>query len=123
LGKLGGHGRPLTAQIEAGGQVLAIRRSFPESPQKALRGLEVGSAGFESKVDYTSEEGAARVRRELATPGAERIWYVGDAFRMGMSVDEVFKTAAIDPWALVQIKELVDIEQSLRGKSLTDLDA
>src|SRR5690606_4212995 len=94
-----------------------------ESLQKALRGLEVGSAGFESKVDYTTEEGAAKVRRELSTAGAERIWYLGDAFRMGLSVDDAFNLSKIDPWFLVQVKELIDIEQSLLGKSLSDLDA
>ncbi len=113
----------LTTQMKSVGEVMAIGRTFQESLQKALRGLEVGSAGFESKVDTTSEEGIARVRRELATPGAERIWYLGDAFRMGMSVDDVFNLSKIDPWFLVQIKDLIDIEQSLRGKSVNDVDA
>jgi carbamoyl-phosphate synthase large subunit len=113
----------LTTQMKSVGEVMAIGRTFQESLQKALRGLEVGSAGFESKVDFTSEEGAARIRRELATPGAERIWFLGDAFRMGMSVDDVFQISAIDPWFLVQVKELIDIEQSLRGKNLTGLNA
>lgn len=113
----------LTTQMKSVGEVMAIGRTFQESLQKALRGLEVGSAGFESKVDFTSEEGAARIRRELATPGAERIWFLGDAFRMGMSVDDVFQISAIDPWFLVQVKELIDIEQSLRGKNLTGINA
>ncbi|HEX7762299.1 MAG TPA: carbamoyl-phosphate synthase large subunit, partial [Cellvibrio sp.] len=78
----------LTTQMKSVGEVMAIGRTFQESLQKALRGLEVGSAGFESKVDYTTEEGAAKVRRELATAGAERIWYVGDAFRMGLTVED-----------------------------------
>lgn len=121
--KFGDADARLTTQMKSVGEVMAIGRTFQESLQKALRGLEVGSAGFESKVDYASEEGAARVRRELATPGSERIWFLGDAFRMGMTVDEIYKTSAVDPWFLVQIEELINIEQSLRGKSLTDLDA
>src|SRR5690606_30152783 len=62
-------------------------------------------------------------RRELATPGAERIWYLGDVFRMGMSVEDAFALSKIDPWFLVQVKELIDIEQSLRGRSLVELSA
>ncbi|MES2823076.1 MAG: carbamoyl-phosphate synthase large subunit [Pseudomonadota bacterium] len=113
----------LTTQMKSVGEVMAIGRTFQESLQKALRGLEVGSAGFESKVDIASEEGVARVRSELATPRAERIWYIGDAFRMGMTVEQVFALSKIDPWFLVQIEELIAIEQSLRGKSITDFNA
>src|SRR6187402_2699950 len=113
----------LTTQMKSVGEVMAIGRTFQESLQKALRGLEVGSAGFESKVDITTEEGVTKVRRELMTPGAERIWYIGDAFRMGLSVDDVFNLSKIDPWFLVQVKELIDIELSLRGKSITDINA
>ncbi|WP_111640978.1 carbamoyl-phosphate synthase large subunit [Marinimicrobium alkaliphilum] len=113
----------LTTQMKSVGEVMAIGRTFQESLQKALRGLEVGSAGFESKVDLASDEALARVRLDLTTPGAERIWYVGDAFRLGMTVDEVFEASAIDPWFLVQIKELMDIEASLRGQDLKALDA
>src|SRR6187402_2684157 len=113
----------LTTQMKSVGEVMAIGRTFQESLQKALRGLEVGSAGFESKVDITTEEGVTKVRRELMTPGAERIWYIGDAFRMGLSVDDVFNLSKIDLWFLVQIEELISIEQSLRGKSITDINA
>jgi carbamoyl-phosphate synthase large subunit len=96
----------LTTQMKSVGEVMAIGRTFQESIQKALRGLEVGSAGFESKVDVHTEEGLAKIRSELATPGAERIWYVGDAFRAGLSVDDVFNLSKIDPWFLVQIEGL-----------------
>ncbi|MGN0921647.1 MAG: carbamoyl-phosphate synthase large subunit [Cellvibrio sp.] len=121
--KFGDADARLTTQMKSVGEVMAIGRTFQESLQKALRGLEVGSAGLESKVDYTSEEGKAKVRSELATPGAERIWYVGDAFRMGMSVDEVFELSKIDPWFLVQIEQLIHIEQSIRGKALNTFSA
>src|SRR5690606_6956082 len=100
----------LTTQMKSVGEVMASGRTFQESLQKALRGLEVGSAGFELKVDFTSEAGSGRIRREVATPGAVRIWYLGDAFRMGMSVVDVFQLSARDPWFLVPIKELFDIE-------------
>ncbi|MDQ2075780.1 carbamoyl-phosphate synthase large subunit [Marinimicrobium sp. ABcell2] len=112
----------LTTQMKSVGEVMAIGRTFQESLQKALRGLETGSSGFEPKVNLADDETPARLRRELATPGAERIWYVGDAFRSGMSLEEVHEASKIDPWFLVQIEELISIEKSLAGKQLSDLD-
>src|SRR5690625_2040448 len=82
----------LTTQMKSVGEVMAIGRTFQESLQKALRGLETGSSGFEPKLDLQDEESVASLRRELATPGAERIWYVGDAFRAGMTVEQVYDT-------------------------------
>src|SRR5690606_17138748 len=105
------------------GEVMAIGRTFQESLQKALRGLEVGSAGFESQLDLAAEETPARIRRELTTPGAERIWYVGDAFRLGMTVEEVFEASKIDPWFLEQIQELITLEQKVRAVKLSELTA
>ncbi|MEZ5529788.1 MAG: carbamoyl-phosphate synthase large subunit [Porticoccaceae bacterium] len=113
----------LTTQMKSVGEVMAIGRSFQESLQKALRGLEVGSAGFESKVDASTDEGRAELLEQLSNPGAERIWYVGDAFRAGMTVADVFNYSAIDPWFLVQIEDLIKQEQALQGGSLQDLDA
>ena len=112
----------LTTQMKSVGEVMAIGRTFQESLQKALRGLEVGSAGFEPKVDASTEEGMAELLEQLSNPGAERIWYVGDAFRAGMTVDEVFAHSAIDRWFLVQIEDLIKQEQALQGNSLTALD-
>ncbi|MBB3059699.1 carbamoyl-phosphate synthase large subunit [Microbulbifer rhizosphaerae] len=103
----------LTTQMKSVGEVMAIGRTFQESLQKALRGLEVGSFGLESKIDPNEDGAQERLRRELSVPGAERIWYVGDAFRMGMSVQEVYEVSAIDPWFLVQIEELIKIEKPL----------
>ena len=103
----------LTTQMKSVGEVMAIGRSFQESLQKALRGLEVDSAGFESKVDLLGPDAEAEIRQQLSAPGAERIWYVGDAFRAGMSVEDVFRLTAIDPWFLVQIEELIQLEQQL----------
>ncbi|WP_078084633.1 carbamoyl-phosphate synthase large subunit [Microbulbifer mangrovi] len=113
----------LTTQMKSVGEVMAIGRNFQESMQKALRGLEVGSFGFEPKLDPSEVGSVERLRRELSVAGAERIWYVGDAFRMGMSVDEVYELSGIDPWFLVQIKELMDIEEPLKSMPTSALDA
>jgi carbamoyl-phosphate synthase large subunit len=83
----------------------------------------VGSAGFESKVDLADPESPARIRRELTTPGAERIWYVGDAFRSGMTIDDVFQASKIDPWFLAQIEDLITTEAQLKSKPLSGIDA
>jgi carbamoyl-phosphate synthase large subunit len=112
----------LTTQMKSVGEVMAIGRTFQESLQKALRGLETGSCGFEPKLDLNDDETPARLRRELATPGAERIWFVGDAFRSGMTLEQVHEASKIDPWFLVQIEELINIEKSLSGKQVGDLD-
>src|SRR5690606_28556475 len=85
------------------------------------RGLEVGSAGFEPHVDLNAPGAMEQIRRDLTTPGASRIWYVADAFRAGMTLEEVHESSAIDPWFLVQIEDLVKTEQSLVGRKLTSL--
>jgi carbamoyl-phosphate synthase large subunit len=121
--KFGDADARLTTQMKSVGEVMAIGRNFQESLQKALRGLEVGSAGFESKVDLTDPEAQARIRRDLTTPGAERIWYVGDAFRSGMTVEEVFQASKIDPWFLAQIEDLIATESQLKSKPLSEIDA
>ncbi|GAA6169587.1 carbamoyl-phosphate synthase large subunit [Sessilibacter corallicola] len=113
----------LTTQMKSVGEVMAIGRTFQESMQKALRGLEVGSAGFEPIVDLGSDDAKEQIFRDLSTPGANRIWYVADAFRAGMSVDEVFNASKIDRWFLVQIEELVDIENQLASKPSAEIDA
>ena len=103
----------LTTQMKSVGEVMAIGRTFQESLHKALRGLEVDSAGFEPRVDVSTEEGMIELRQQLREPGSERIWYVGDAFRAGMSVDDVYKLSAIDPWFLAQIEDIIRDEISL----------
>jgi carbamoyl-phosphate synthase large subunit len=107
----------LTTQMKSVGEVMAIGRTFQESFQKALRGLEVGVDGMNQKT--TDRE---RIEEELGEPGPERIWYVGDAFACGFSVEEVHQLTKIDPWFLVQIKELIDIELALDKCTLSDLD-
>ena len=121
--KFGDADARLTTQMKSVGEVMAIGRNFQESLQKALRGLEVGASGLDPKIDLQDEDAPERIRRDLITPGAERIWFVGDAFRMGMSVEEVFEHSNIDPWFLVQIKELIDIEASLTSQPLSGIDA
>ncbi|NVM88177.1 carbamoyl-phosphate synthase large subunit [Variovorax sp. SG517] len=108
----------LTTQMKSVGEVMAMGRTFQESFQKALRGLEVGVDGMNEKTQDREV-----LEKELGEPGPERIWYVGDAFALGMSVDEVFALTKIDPWFLVQIEEIVKIELELETKSLDDIDA
>jgi len=113
----------LTTQMKSVGEVMAIGRTFQESVQKALRGLEVGSDGFEPQVDPESADARETVLRELKVPGAERIWYIADAFRLGMNLDEVFAHTHVDRWYLVQIEDLVREEQTLKTLGKSDLDA
>jgi carbamoyl-phosphate synthase large subunit len=108
----------LTTQMKSVGEVMAIGRTFQESFQKALRGLEVGVNGLDSK--YSDREALVS---ELRNPGPDRIWAVGDAFRMGMSVDEVFSISKIDPWFLVQIEDILRQEKALVGRTLESLTA
>ena len=107
----------LTTQMKSVGEVMAIGRTFQESFQKALRGLEVGVDGMNEKTQDREV-----LEKELGEPGPERIWYVGDAFALGMSVDEVFALTKIDPWFLVQIEEIVKIELELETKTIDVLD-
>ncbi|MBD8526311.1 carbamoyl-phosphate synthase large subunit [Pseudomarimonas arenosa] len=114
----------LTTQMKSVGEVMAMGRNFSESLQKALRGLETGKAGLDpSDLDLSSEEGQARLKRELREAGADRVFYVADAFRCGMSVDEVFSLSFIDPWFLRQIETLVKMEGEVAAAGLAGLDA
>ena len=107
----------LTTQMKSVGEAMAIGRNFQESLQKAMRSLETGSDGFESKIgDDRSEAALAHLRDELSTPRAERLWYVGDAFRVGMSLKQVFGLSKIDPWFLEQVQELIAMETELDGQ-------
>src|SRR5260221_487682 len=108
----------LTTQMKSVGEVMAIGRTFQESFQKALRGLEVGVDGLNQKT--TDRE---RIEKELGEPGPERIWYVGDAFDNGFTLEEVHQLTHIDPWFLAQIKEIVHLEMDLDERRLAELDA
>ena len=108
----------LTTQMKSVGEVMAIGRTFQESLQKALRGLEVGVDGFNLKTVDPD-----KIADELAYPRAERLWYVADAFGVGMTLDEIYQHTKIDRWFLAQIKEIVDTELKLEQRSLTGLSA
>ena len=112
----------LTTQMKSVGEVMAIGRSFQESMQKALRGLEIGVSGLDPTFEWDSEESVQAMRHELANPGPRRLWCVADAFRSGMSIDEVFQVSKIDPWFLAQIEDLVWDESRLTEMALSDLD-
>ncbi|HSG03312.1 MAG TPA: carbamoyl-phosphate synthase large subunit [Marinobacterium sp.] len=113
----------LTTQMKSVGEVMAIGRTQQESLQKALRGLEVGSEGFDPILDLNAEDARDELIHELSQPGAERIWYIGDAFRMGMSVEEIYKLSGVDPWFLVQIEDLIKDEQRVSETALSELTA
>jgi len=108
----------LTTQMKSVGEVMAIGRSFQESMQKALRGLEVSVYGFD-EIEADREE----INRELASPGPQRIWYVAQAFREGYSLQQVFDLTKIDPWFLVQIEDIITTEGWMKSQKLDDLDA
>jgi carbamoyl-phosphate synthase large subunit len=107
----------LTTQMKSVGEVMAMGRTFQESFQKALRGLEVGVDGLNEKTQDREV-----LEKELGAPGPERIWYVGDAFAMGLSVQEVYDLTKIDKWFLVQIEEIVKIELELETMTLDQVD-
>ncbi len=107
----------LTTQMKSVGEVMAIGRTFQESFQKALRGLETGVDGCDERTTDRDE-----IENELGDAGPKRIWYVADAFRCGMTLDEVYELTHIDHWFLAQIEDIVHQEQALRGTSLEALD-
>ena len=118
--------KTLTTQMKSVGEAMSIGRTFQESLQKALRSLEIDTDGFtEMAQDLegdTEEELLDSLRHELRVPNAHRIWYIGDAFRMGLSLEEINRLTGIDPWFLIQIEELIQLEESIRDKNVLDLD-
>ncbi|HVV97712.1 MAG TPA: carbamoyl-phosphate synthase large subunit [Rhodanobacteraceae bacterium] len=114
----------LTTQMKSVGEVMAIGRTFQESLQKALRGLETGKNGLNpSKLDPATPDGLNALKRELREPGPDRVFYVADAFRAGLSREEVFALTHIDPWFLVQIENLVATETEMKAAGLSAIDA
>ena len=111
----------LTTQMKSVGEVMAIGRTFQESMQKALRGMETGICGFDPILDFEASDADERLRWELKDAGADRIRYVADAFRKGMTVDQVNALTHIDPWFLVQIEDIVLEEQALAQLTLSQL--
>ena len=113
----------LTTQMKSVGEVMAMGRTFQESFQKALRGLETGIDGLNERVELQHPDAKDIIRRQLTEASAERILYVADAFRFGMSIEDVFALTSIDYWFLVQLKELVDIENALKERLLNSISA
>jgi len=114
----------LTTQMKSVGEVMAIGRTLQESLQKALRGLEIGVDGFSEILpeDMSEEETETTLRQELQQPGADRIWYLAEAFRHGMDYKLIQELTHIDPWFLVQVQDIINIEENLRTRKLTDID-
>ncbi|MFA5960654.1 MAG: carbamoyl-phosphate synthase large subunit [Tatlockia sp.] len=109
----------LTTQMKSVGEVMAIGANFQESLQKAIRGLEIGRFGLDSLYH---EDDMACLRGHLREPTPDRLWYVADAFRQNLSLAEIHQESRIDPWFLAQIEGLVDLERSILGQSLPDLN-
>ena len=111
----------LTTQMKSVGEVMAIGRTFQESFQKAIRGLEIGKDGLNEIYDSASQD-LSDLKKELSTPSPDRIWFLADALRNGMTVQEVFNTTKIDPWFISQIEDLIVEERALKKMSLTTID-
>ncbi|HRP73816.1 MAG TPA: carbamoyl-phosphate synthase large subunit, partial [Luteimonas sp.] len=113
----------LTTQMKSVGEVMAMGRTFQESVQKALRGLETGKVGFDpTELDLSDETDLATMRREVKEAGPERLFYLADAFRAGLSVEEVFALSFVDPWFLDQIEDIVLVEQEVAAAGIDALD-
>ncbi|RBP51468.1 carbamoyl-phosphate synthase large subunit [Arenicella xantha] len=114
----------LTTQMKSVGEAMAIGRTFQESLQKAMRSLEIGSHGFEPQLgDLTGDMRATRLSQALRVPKAERLWYIGDAFREGLSVADVHEATGIEPWFLAEVEDLMKTEQQIASHQLANLDA
>ena len=112
----------ITTQMKSVGEVMAIGRTFQESLQKALRGLEVGMCGFDPILDDQTISSKDILTRELTEPGAKRIWYIADAFRQKWSIDSIFELTGIDPWFLIQIEEIIKLETIVSNMELSDVN-
>ena len=114
----------LTTQMKSVGEVMAIGRSFHESLQKALRGLEIGKTGLNpTGLDLTSDEGLAKLKRELREPRPDRVFHLADAFRAGLSLEEVYGLSRVDPWFLAAFEDIVLAENEVRQQGVSALDA
>ncbi|HCW72299.1 MAG TPA: carbamoyl phosphate synthase large subunit, partial [Gammaproteobacteria bacterium] len=113
----------LTTQMKSVGEVMAMGSTFQESLQKALRGLETDKVGLDPIVDLNADDARNKIRSECITARGERIFYLADAFRLGMSLEEVFDLSKVDPWFLAQIEDLVSSEMQINGGSISDIEA
>lgn len=110
----------LTTQMKSVGEVMAIGSNFQESLQKAIRGLEIGRFGLNSL--FKEDDDIASLRSYLRKPTPDRLWYIADAFRQGLTLDEIHQESMVDPWFLAQIEDLVRMEQAVTGKTIENLD-
>ncbi len=113
----------LTTQMKSVGEVMAMGSTFQESLQKALRGLETDKSGLDPIVDLSADDAKSKIRSECISARDERIFYLADAFRLGMSLEEVFDLSKIDPWFLAQIKDIVSTEMQIIGDDIAQIDA
>ncbi len=113
----------LTTQMKSVGEVMAMGSTFQESLQKALRGLETDKSGLDPIIDIKADDSKSRIRSELLSAGAERIFYLADAFRMGMSLQNAFELSKIDPWFLSQVEDIVLSEKSIEGENIDNIQA
>lgn len=113
----------LTTQMKSVGEVMAIGRTFQESVQKALRGLEVGASGFDPMLDLTADDSRSIIIGRLRAANGDRIWHIADAFRFGFTVDEIAEFSGVNPWFLIQIEDIVQIETQIEIAKLADIDA
>ncbi|MEM1174965.1 MAG: carbamoyl-phosphate synthase large subunit [Pseudomonadota bacterium] len=112
----------LSTQMKSVGEVMSMGRTFQESLQKALRGMEIGIDGLDEVCEAPkTDEDRDRIRQEMRLPGSDRIRYIADAFRHGFDLDEIAEISGVDPWFLAQIEELIELENGLRGRALDDL--
>ena len=111
----------LTSQMKSVGEVMAIGRTFQESLQKAIRSLETGSYGFEPQVQLNDEDAESQLRRKLKIPGSKRLWYIGDAFRAGLSIENIYTISGIDPWFLAEIENLIEEEKNIKNNDISDV--
>ena len=111
----------LTTQMKSVGEVMAIGRTFQESLQKAMRGLEIGMVGFDPIIDQSDPEWRGVLKRELRNPSSHRLWYVADGFRTGMSIEDLFELTKIDHWFLAEIEDLILAEAELTTRSASSL--
>ncbi len=112
----------LTTQMKSVGEVMAMGRTFQESLQKAIRGLEVGFCGFDPQVDLSDPDVEAELRLKLQRPTHLRLWYIADALRYGFSIDEVYELTRVDKWYLAEIQDLMNDEKALQENKIAGLE-
>jgi len=112
----------LTTQMKSVGEVMAMGSTFQESLQKALRGLETDKSGLDPIVDLSADDARGRIRSELISAGPDRIFYLADAFRFGMTQEEIFDLSKIDPWFLAQVEDLVKSEMAITGQPIAEVE-